>query len=161
MSSSFLQGRKPVIILAFFPLVQLFKRIEKMNSKRKFSAIISIILSVLVVCGGILFVEAQTKLIRRWMDNVLYDNWKHYLPCSQLPPVSEVEKTVQEHWDVIQQIKAVNPGLVGIEINNYTCGGEQKADITFWYASHNDRVVIEQIIDNDTFFGVPYNLNNR
>lgn len=161
MSSSFLQGRKPVIILAFSPPVQLFRRIEKMNSKRKFSAIISIILIVLVACGSILLVEAQTKLIRRSIDNVLYDNYKHYLPCSQLPPVSEVEKIVQEHWDIIQQIKAINPGLVGIEINTYTCGGEQKADITFWYASHDDRVAIEQIIDNDTFFGVPYNLNNR
>jgi len=133
-----------------------------MNSRRKLLAVtFFVILSVLVICGGILLAEAQTKFTRRWIDNVLYDNRKHYLPCTELPLVSEVEKIVQEHQDVIQQIEAVNPGLVGIEINTYTCGAEQKADITFWYASHRDRVAIEQIIGDDRFFGVPYNLNNR
>ena len=83
----------------------------------------------------------------------------HYLPCEQLPPVSEVERIGQEHQDAIRQIEAVNPGLVDVEVN--PCGAGQNADITFWYASHKDRIAIEQIIGSDKFFGVPYNLNNR
>lgn len=130
-----------------------------MNSKRKILAGISIASAVLVICVGILLVEVQTKIVRRWIDNVLYDNRNHYLPCEQLPPVSEAERIVQEHQDVIQQIEAVNPGLVGLEVN--ACGAGQNADITFWYASHKDRIAIEQIIGSDTFFGVPYNLSNR
>ena len=114
---------------------------------------------LLVVCVGILFIETKTKVVRRLVDDVIYDNRNHYLPCEQLPPVSEVERVVQEHQDVIQQIEAVNPGWVGVEV--HTCGAGQNADITFWYATRKDRIAIERIIDGDTFFGVPYNLNNR
>jgi hypothetical protein len=130
-----------------------------MNSKRRILTVISIASIVLVICIGIVVVEAQTKIARRWVDNVLYDNRYHYLPCEQLPPVSEVERIIQEHQDVIQQIEAVNPGLVGVEV--HTCGAGQTADIIFWYATRKDRAAIEQIIGSETFFGVPYNLNNR
>jgi len=116
------------------------------------------ILAVLVACTGALFIGARTKIVQRWIDNAIYDNRNHYLACEQLPSTSEVERTLREHQDVIQRIEAVNPGFVGVEIN--TCGAGH-ADITFWYGSHKDRVTIEQIIGGDTFFGVPYNLNNR
>ncbi len=131
-----------------------------MNSKRKILVVISAVsIVVLVICVGILLVESQTKIMRRWIDNALYDNRYHYLPCEQLPPISEVERIIQEHQDIVQQIEAVNPGLVGVDVN--TCGVGQHADITFWYATHQDRIAIERIIGSDTFFGVPYNLNNR
>ncbi|MEW6403130.1 MAG: hypothetical protein AB1649_15125 [Chloroflexota bacterium] len=136
-----------------------YKGERLMNSKRMILTVISIVFTVLVICVGILLVEAQTKIARRWIDNVFYDNRNHYLPCEQLPPVSEVERIIQEHQEVIQQIEEVNPGLVGVNVN--TCGAGQNADITFWYASHKDRIAIEQIIGSDTFFGVPYILNNR
>ncbi len=130
-----------------------------MIRKRRILTVIFIIAIVPIICVGILLVEAQTKIARRLIDNVLYDNRYHYLPCEQLPSVSKVESIIQERQDVIRQIEAVNPGLVGIEV--HTCGAGQNADITFWYASHKDRIAIERIIGSDTFFGVPYNLNNR
>lgn len=131
-----------------------------MNSQPKNLVVASVIFFVLLVmCVGVLLVEAQTRMIRRWIDDVLYDNRYHYLPCEQLPSLSEVERVIQEHQDILQQIKAVNPGLVGVDVN--PCGAGQNADITFWYASHQDRIAIERIIGSDTFFGVPYNLNNR
>jgi hypothetical protein len=130
------------------------------KSKRNILKVIFAGLMVLAVfCVGFSLIESQTKTVRRWVDNALYDNRYHYLPCEQLPPVSEVERIIQEHQDVIQDIEAVNPGLVGVEINS--CGAGQNADITFWYAGHQDRIAIERIIASDTFFGVPYNLNNR
>ena len=130
-----------------------------MNGKRKVSVDISMITVVLVACVGMLLIESQTKVIKRWIDDVIYDNRHHYLPCDQLPPISEVEGTIREHQDVIRQIEAVHPGNAGVEI--HPCGAGQNADLTFWYASHSDRIAIEQIIGADTFFGVPYNLNNR
>jgi len=128
-----------------------------MSRKRKALLLIFAIF-VLVVCVGILLIEIQTKVVRRWVDDVLYDNRNHYFPCEQLPSASEVERIIGERQDIIHQIEAVNPGFVEIEVN--TCG-EGNADITFWYASHKDRITIEQIIGSDTFFGVPYNLHNR
>lgn len=130
-----------------------------MNGKQRILIAIFILSIVLMICLGILIVETQTKITRQWIDNVIYDNRNHYLSCKRLPLLPEVENIIQEHQDVIQQIEAVNPGLVGIEVN--TCGAGQHADITFWYASHQDRIAIEQIIGSDTFFGVPYNLSNR
>jgi hypothetical protein len=120
--------------------------------------IFTVVVVLVVACVGILFVEAQTKTMRRWIDDVIYDNRNHNLLCEQLPSVSEVEKVLEEHHNVIQQIEAVNPGFVGIEVN--TCG-TGNADITFWYGSHQDRIVIEQIIGGASFFGTPYNLQNR
>jgi hypothetical protein len=46
---------------------------------------------------------------------------------------------------------------VGIEVN--ACSAEN-ADITFWYGSHQDRLAIEKVMRSDTFFGIPYNLQN-
>lgn len=131
-----------------------------MNSKpKRFASLSLVAVLVLVICGAFLAIEARTKVLRRWADEVLYDNRYHYLPCEQLPPITEVERVLREHQDIIAQIEAVNPGQVGVEI--HPCGTGENADITFWYASHQDRKAIEQIIGSDTFFGVPYNLNNR
>ncbi len=112
----------------------------------------------LVACVGILLVESQTKVLRRWIDDVIYDNRNHYLPCERLPSVYETERVIQEHQDVIRQIEQVNPGFVGVEID-HPC--QSHADIVFWYASHQDRLAIEDIIGGITFFGIPYRLQNR
>jgi hypothetical protein len=130
-----------------------------MNSKRKVYVVITILSIALIVCVSIVLIESQIKVIRRWIDDTLYDNRNHHLPCKQLPPLSEVKMIVREHQDIIKQVEAVHPGNTGAEI--LPCGTGQNADITFWYASHNDRIAIEQIIGADTFFGVPYNLDNR
>lgn len=114
---------------------------------------------IVMLCVTLLLAESRARIVRRWIDDAIYDNRWHYLPCERLPPLSEVERVVREHQDVIGQIEAVHPGFVGVEVN--PCGDGQNADITFWYATHGDRVAIEQIIGSDTFFGVPYNLNNR
>ncbi len=112
-----------------------------------------------MVCLGLVVVETQLKFLRHAIDNFVYDNKNHYLPCEKLPTEAEVRKIIQEHQDVIQAIEQVNPGLVGIEIDSTTCPG--RADLLIWYASHKNRLEIERIIGSDTFFGIPYRLNNR
>ena len=111
-----------------------------------------------VACLSLVLIEAQTKVLRRTVDDLVYDNKNHYLPCEKLPTESEVRRIVQEHQDVVEAIEQVNPGFVGVEIHP-ACAG--KADLLIWYGSHENRLEIERIIGGDTFFGIPYRLNNR
>jgi hypothetical protein len=127
-----------------------------MSRSSKIMAAVSILV---LVCLGISFVEAQTKIIRRLVDNYIYDNENHYLPCDELPTEGEALAVVREHQAVIRAIEAVNPGFVGVEIDTSTCPG--RADLLFWYGTHQDRLDIKAIIDGDTFFGIPYRMNNR
>ena len=118
-----------------------------------------VIIVVVVACLGVLAIEAQTKIVRRAYDNFVLDNENHYLPCEKLPTEAEVRRIAQEYRDVIQSMEQVNPGFVGVDIDTTRCPG--KADIIVWYASHRDRVAIARIIGGETFFGVPYRLQNR
>jgi hypothetical protein len=114
---------------------------------------------VTLLCLGAIVIESQVHVIRRLVDNYVYDNRNHYLPCRMLPAAAEVEAAVREHQDILQAIQGVDPGLVGVDVDSSTCPG--KADLLIWYASHQDRLAIESIIASDTFFGVPYRLENR
>jgi hypothetical protein len=132
-----------------------------MNRKvvtQRSSKIAGVVSIIVLACLCLLAVEAQTKVLRRTIDDLVYDNRHHYLPCEKLPPEADVRAILQEHQDVIQAIEGVNPGFVGVEIDR-PCEG--KADLVIWYGTHADRLEIERIIAEDTFFGVPYRLNNR
>jgi len=113
---------------------------------------------MVILCLGAFILEAQTKIIRRAIDDTVYDSRNHYLPCEKLPTETEVRKVVEEHKEIIQQIEQVNPGWVGVEIDT-SCPG--KADLVIWYASHQNRLAIEKIIAGETFYGVPYRLQNQ
>lgn len=115
-------------------------------------------LIVVAACFWLVVAEARTKILRHAIDNFVYDNKEHYLPCEKLPTELDVRRTVQEHQDVIQAIEKVNPGFVGVEIDT-SCA--DKADLLIWYASHENRLEIEKIIGSDTFFGIPYRLHNQ
>ena len=130
-----------------------------MGNSWKKAPFIVLIIAVIVICLGVTIAEIQMNFIQRLMDNVLYDNRNHYLSCEQLPTVAAVMQVVEEHQDLIQEIEQMNPGFVGVEIDTFTCPG--KADLVFWYGGHEERVAIENIINNGTFFEVPYRLHNR
>ena len=114
---------------------------------------------ILILCVGILIFESQTKLFRRTYDEFVLDNHNHYLPCEKLPTETEVSRVMEAHQDVIEKIGQINPGFVGVEVDTSTCPG--KADIIFWYGTHQDRLLIESIINDDTFYGIPYRLRNQ
>jgi len=130
---------------------------RKIVTKRS-SKIVGFVTLVVLACLCLAIVEARTKVLRHTIDNLVYDNKNHYLPCEKLPTEAEARRIVQEHQDVIRAIEQVNPGFVGVEIDR-PCGG--KADLVIWYGTHEDRLEIERIIGAGTFFGVPYRLNNR
>ncbi len=111
------------------------------------------------LCLGVFVLEAQTKVLHRIMDDIVFDNRNHYLPCEKLPTEPEVREVVEAHPEIIQQLEQVNPGGVGMEIDASTCPG--RADLLIWYASHQNRLDIEKIIAGETFYGIPYRLQNR
>jgi hypothetical protein len=117
------------------------------------------ILVILIACLGMIVIESQTKFILRVYDNFVLDNKNHYLPCEELPTEVDASRIVEQHQDKIQAIERVNPGFVGVEIDTFTCPGQ--ADLVIWYASHQNRLTIEEVIGSDSFFGVPYRLQNR
>ena len=115
-----------------------------------------LILGLLLTCA---IVEWQFHVLQRGYDHFMMDNRNHYLSCEELPTKIEVERVMEQHKDVVQQIQQVAPGFVGIEIDSLTCEG--KADLLIWYGTHEQRVAIEKFIASDTFFGIPYRLQNR
>ncbi len=115
---------------------------------------------VLLTClMAAVLLESQTRLFHRWYDDVILDNKNHYLPCEALPTESEVKDVLESRQDVVRKIEQVNPGNAGVLIDTFTCPG--RADLVIWYASHKDRRAIEQILQDETFFGVPYRLRNQ
>jgi hypothetical protein len=127
----------------------------KISSRFVFAAL----LLTLVLCVGIWILDVQTNFLRRSYDEIVLDNRNHYLSCAQLPTEAEVHQVMEEHQETINQIEQINPGFVGIEIDTSTCPG--KADILFWYGTHKDRLLIEELIAGETFYGIPYRLQNR
>lgn len=115
---------------------------------------------VLLTClMAAVLLESETRLFHRWYDDVILDNKNHYIPCEALPTESEVKDVLESHQDVVRKIEQVNPGNAGVLIDTFTCPG--RADLLIWYASHKDRRAIEQILQDETFFGVPYRLRNQ
>jgi hypothetical protein len=102
--------------------------------------------------------EPYTHLFHRLADNLLYNNYHHYLPCSNLPDLVEVENVVAEHSEMVEKIKNVNPDNVEFIIDSWTCPG--KASITISYASRDQRSKIDEILPDKTFFGIPVSFIN-
>jgi hypothetical protein len=111
------------------------------------------------MCAVATILEARFKVVQRGYDNFVLDNRNHYLPCNDLPSKSDVEKVVEQHEDVVQQIQQVAPGFVGLEIDTSICKG--KADLLIWYGTHQQRIAIQKVIGGESFFGIPYRLQNR
>ena len=130
---------------------------DGMHDKRRMVSLLIPGLFLLCVIGIIL--ETQFQVLRRAYDRFVLDNRNHYLSCRDLPEKSRVEKVVEQHQDVLQKIQQVAPGSVGVEIDSSTCEG--KADLLIWYGTHAQRIAIEKILSADTFFGIPYRLQNR
>ncbi|NLV75216.1 MAG: hypothetical protein GXY52_11145 [Chloroflexi bacterium] len=125
---------------------------------RKVKTLIPVAILLLVVV--ILAVsEPSTHLFHRLVDNLLYNNYHHYLSCSDLPDIDKVEKTVAEHSEIVEKIKNVNPDHVEFMVDSWTCPG--KGSITIYYASTDQRSQIDQILPDKTFFGIPVTLINR
>ena len=134
-------------------------------SRRKGGWVSILALFVGLVALGVVYTLRHPYWFADLVDNWLMDSKHHHVPCEQLPSEAEIRRVMQAHQDVLQQIEALDPygmglesGAIGVDIVPCAPG---HASLTFWYLSHRQRVAIERLIGSDTFFGVPYNLENR
>jgi hypothetical protein len=111
-------------------------------------------ITVLIVLGVLIVAEARTQFIKRWINDVVYDNRVPSLRCGELPPLAEVEQTAAAHQDVIEQIEAIQPGHIRVYVSGVSSCPE-KGILVIEYASHANREQIEALI-GETFFGVPW-----
>ena len=127
--------------------------------QKKLIILIAVLVFALVCIGAFLAFELIKHPVRHWLDDLVYDNYNHYLKCDELPLIEEVEAVVALHQDTLAQIEQVNPGLVGWEVEE-TCPG--RGDIIFWYPSHANRNQIEEMIGSEIdFFGIPIRMRNQ
>jgi len=124
--------------------------------KRKHIKIIIVFLAIIIIA---MVTEPFTHLFHRIADTLIYNNYHHYLPCSALPELSEVESVVAQHTDVIDKIENLSPGNIEVVIDSITCPG--KASIIIFYASKEESKLIKELLTDKTFFGVPYSMINR
>ena len=118
----------------------------------------SFALAVFALCGAAAVVLVRGHLLGRLYNDVVLDNYDHFLPCERLPTSTEVYRIAEEREDVLKAIKDVNAGHIFVEIDDHTCPG--RADIIISYATHGDRLAIEEILSGHTFLGVPCRLRN-
>jgi len=124
-----------------------------MTKSRKIRLLLVVILIILV---AVVWIEAETHFLQNYISSAVYDNKIIYL-CEELPPLSEVERIVEENKEVIRQVESIDPGFISVYIDS-SCPG--KGSLVIEYPSHADRLRIEELI-GDTFFGVPWKgINN-
>lgn len=124
--------------------------------KRKHVKIIIVFLAIIIIA---IVSEPFTHLFHRIADTLIYNNYHHYLPCSALLELSEVESLVAQHTDAIEQIENLSPQNIQLVIDSMTCPG--KASIIIFYASKEESKLIKEALTDKTFFGVPISLINR
>ena len=121
--------------------------------------ILLLIVGLLLICTVGALTEMWFHPLQRTYDEFVLDNRNHYRSCEDLPTTSEVERVLEQHKVIVSQIQQAAPGFVHIEMDTSFCSG--KADLLISYGTHQQRIAIENIIGNETFFGVPYRLQNR
>lgn len=110
------------------------------------------------VVGIILLVVVSSVLACDMYNDHVLGNRLHRTPCSELPTRQLVEATLRNHSEVVVAIKQLrSPNTIVVEIGE-PCPG--KADLVIYHPDRQTRRQIENIIDSDTFFGVPYRLIN-
>ena len=123
------------------------------NRKVAFIIILALVFVILVL------LESSTHFVHRIIDDVLYDNYHHYLQCEDLPEITVVESAVAENQYIIREIEGLSEGQVTINVDASSCPG--RGSIVIYYPSHAVREQIEDILDGRTFYDVPITLINQ
>lgn len=113
-----------------------------------------------IVLVPLTFFPFHIPFYRNVYNDLVLDNYDHWLPCGELPLLEQVEATMTQHQATLGRIYAVAPlsGSVSVEVDAATCVG--RGDLVIWYPGHRHREEIEKILGNRTFFGVPVRLRN-
>lgn len=119
----------------------------------------SLVHSLLVILLGLalvaVLVESRWHVAQRSIASAVYDNIPLTASCEELPTLEAVQRLAEEHRDTVEAIEAVHPGFVFLTVADMAPVCPGKGSLTIEYASHRDRVRIEELL-GPTFFGVPY-----
>lgn len=126
---------------------------EEMKNRK--AALIIILALVLVI---LVLLESSTHFVHRIIDDVLYDNYHHYLQCEDLPEITAVENAVTEHQETIREIESLAAGQVTVNVDASSCPG--RGSIVIYFPSHTVREQIEDILGGRSFYGIPVTLIN-
>ena len=126
---------------------------EEMKNRK--AALIIILALVLVI---LVLLESSTHFVHRIIDDVLYDNYHHYLQCEDLPEITAVENAVTEHQETIREIESLAEGQVTVNVDASSCPG--RGSIVIFFPSHTVREQIEDILGGRSFYGIPVTLIN-
>jgi len=124
-------------------------RSKRITKSHTFYVLI-IILVIIVSIGSIPIVILAFELFETFKDS-------SGLPCEELPDIETVRQTIEDHQDLIEEIENTSPGNVFVEINE-RCDG--KGELFIYYDTIYTKNKIKEIIDGDTYFGVPYRMFN-
>jgi NRPS condensation-like uncharacterized protein len=97
-----------------------------MTKSRKIGLLLVVILIILV---AVVWIEAETHFLQNYISSAVYDNKIIYL-CEELPPLSEVERIVEENKEVIRQVESIDPGFISVYIDS-SCPGKGSLVIEF------------------------------
>ena len=122
------------------------------NRKVAFIIIFALVLVILVL------LESSTHFVQRIIDDILYDNYHHYLQCEDLPEITVVENAVAENQEIIREIEGLSEGQVTISVDASSCPG--RGSIVIFFPSHTVREQIEDILGGKSFYGIPVTLIN-
>ena len=124
---------------------------SRRKNQRKKYAVIIISFIVIISLVSIPIVIYAYNTIRNLLG---YDP---ELPCEDLPDITTIRQTVEEHQDTIQEIENTNPENVWVGIHE-RCNG--KGELHIYYDTVYNKEKILEIIGAETFFGIPYRLFN-
>lgn len=123
---------------------------SKRNTKSHTFYVLIIILVIIVSIGSIPVVILAFEIFETIKDS-------SGLPCEELPDIETVRQIIEDHQDLIEEIENTSPGNVWVEINE-KCDG--KGELFIYYDTIYTKNKIKELIDGDTFFGVPYRMFN-
>lgn len=116
--------------------------------------------ALLVAALALGIFEWNTHHIRDLLSERMYGSKPHRVPCDGLPTPDEVQRVLDENALFVERIEASHPGFTTVEMNTLTCA--DSADIRILYATARDRERIRELLGHsETFFGVPFNMQNH
>ncbi len=91
------------------------------SHKRAFFVVVTVI-----IITALVWIELDTHLIGRWLASTIYDNRANFLSCDELPALSEVKSVMEQHNQVILEIKNINPENIEITIGLLSRKGKHR-----------------------------------
>jgi hypothetical protein len=127
-------------------------------SWKKIFKMVGLVLVVLAFAGAGFFITSSRNF-QILYANVVKGNKEHFFDCYKLPFFVEVEKSLENHNDILEKLKTLGTGQAFA--NKISCKGWErgieltKGELVVHYENRAEKLAIEKLI-GDNFFGIPW-----